>query len=52
MSARLDPAAPVLHLVTDTALSAPCAVPDVVAAAAAARYVRAFGRPLPEGDPS
>lgn len=35
MSARLDPAALVLHLVTDTALSAPRQVPDVVAAAVA-----------------
>lgn len=33
MRARLDPAALVLHLVTDTVLSAPRAVPDVVAAA-------------------
>ncbi len=35
MSARLDPAALVLHLVTDSALSAPRTVPDVVAAAVA-----------------
>ncbi|MFC4903835.1 thiamine phosphate synthase [Kocuria oceani] len=35
MSARLDPAALALHLVTDTALSAPRSVPDVVAAAVA-----------------
>lgn len=33
MSPRLDPAALALHLVTDTALSAPRTVPDVVAAA-------------------
>jgi thiamine-phosphate pyrophosphorylase len=33
VSPRLDPAALSLHLVTDTALSAPRAVPDVVAAA-------------------
>lgn len=35
MSARPGPAAPALHVVTDTAPSAPGAVPDVVAAAVA-----------------
>ncbi|WP_309126091.1 thiamine phosphate synthase [Kocuria sp.] len=35
MNPRLDPAALALHLVTDTALSAPRTVPDVVAAAVA-----------------